>query len=259
LPLPTIITLWVQGTLGPIEKLSLASSLAQGHRTVLYTYGAVVGAPAGVEIMDARDVLPEEAAMANRYPNGSFALFANLFRLQAQRQGLGVWCDTDIVFVRPLTISSPIILGRESDRYINNAVLYIDRDQPILADAIAHFGRNTVPPWIPFRRAPMAHLKRLIGRPTAPRDLPHGTFGPKAMTALVKAHGLEEFVQPEDVFYPVHPRAALSVFEPGGVADASITDRTITIHLWNEKLRDVRNTSPAPGSLLRQLYDRYGV
>jgi hypothetical protein len=254
-----IVTLWVEGTLGPIERLSLKSFVAQGHPTTLYAYGDIRGLPEGVELRDARSVLPEAAARENRYPNGSYALFSNLFRYELLRLGLGIWCDTDIVCLRPIALDLSFIAGRETERFINGAVLYADPGSGFVADALEAFRNGRIPPWVSLERAPGAYLRQLLRRSVAPTDLPHGTFGPKAVTALAKRHALDRLAQPEEVFYPVHPRQALSVFEPGSATASPVTERTLTVHLWNEKLRAVRNTTPPPGSLLRELYERFGV
>jgi hypothetical protein len=53
-------TLWVGERLGYMERACLTSALAVGHRVTLYAYNRVLGLPDGVELFDARDILPEE-------------------------------------------------------------------------------------------------------------------------------------------------------------------------------------------------------
>jgi len=76
-----IVSLWIGGELGAIERLSLRSFVAHGHPVALYSYGEVTGVPAGVELRDAAALLPHAMAMTLRYANGSFALFSNMFRM----------------------------------------------------------------------------------------------------------------------------------------------------------------------------------
>lgn len=257
--LPPLFTLWVGDALGPIERLSLASMVATGQPTALYSYGHPAGLPAGVEVRDAAVLLPSSKAELLRYSNGSWALAANFFRLLAIRESAGVWMDCDMVCLRPIAVGGSFVAGWESPDFLNNAVLGAEPDSPFLNDAIAAFESGRVPPWLPFHRAPRAWLKQLVGRPVAPAELPHGTFGPKAVTALARRHGLLPLAQPREVFYPLPPREARRIFEPGTKLEDYVRPETLAIHLWNEKLRDIKHQSPPQGSLLRQLFDRFGV
>jgi hypothetical protein len=252
-----IVSLWIGGPLRPIERLSLRSFVAHGHPVALYSYGAVEGVPAGVEQRDAATVLPYEMALANRYRSGSFALFANLFRLELQRRGLGAWVDVDVVALRELDLDGDFIVGRESDRFLNNAVLKLAPDSPLLSDWVAATKEGRVPPWLPVHRAPKAWLKQAAGRRVEPAELPFGTFGPKAITALAERHGLTKRAQPEPVFYPLHPRDAERLFDPTLSLDELVTPDTRTIHLWNEKLGPMKMQPPPAGSILAELFSRY--
>lgn len=252
-----IVSLWIGGALGAIERLSLRSFVAHGHPVALYSYGAVTGVPAGVERRDAADVLPEAMAQANRYRSGSYALFANLFRLELQRLGLGLWVDVDVVAIQILDLEGDFVAGRESDRFINNAVLRLAPDSPLLADWIAATRNGRVPPWLPFHRAPKAWVKQALGSSIHPSELPFGTFGPKSITALAERHGLTGEAQPEPVFYPLHPRQAERLYDPTLRLGDVVTAETRTIHLWNEKLGALKKTVPPEGSILADLLRRY--
>lgn len=253
------VSLWIGDSLGVIERLSLTSFVANGHPTALYVYGDVSGVPRGVELRDAEPILSKSMAMANRYANGSFALFSNMFRMELQKRALGMWIDADVVCYRPLTIDGPFVAGRESDRFLNGAILKLAPESPMLADwlAIAESGR--VPDWIPFHKAPTAYLRQWAGRRVLPPQLPHGTFGPKSITALAERHGLTGAAQPEDVFYPVHPRMAERLWDPTFKLADVVTERTLAIHLWNEKLRELKKIVPPEGSIMAELLARYPV
>lgn len=252
-----ILSLWIGGELGTIERLSLRSFVAHGHPVALYSYGEVKGVPRGVEQRDAAAVMPKEAAMALRYANGSYALFANMFRLELQRLGLGLWVDVDVVAMRELDLDGAFVVGRESDRFLNNAVLKLSPDSPVLRDWLAVAAGGRVPPWLPFHRAPRAWVKQALGRSVHPSELPFGTFGPKTITALAARHGLTGEAQPEPVFYPLHPRDAERLFDPALALNSIVTGETRTIHLWNEKLGALKKTAPPAGSILSDLLQRY--
>ena len=96
--------LWIGSRLSTLERLSVASFIANGHPVHLYAYGPIEGVPAGTDLRDAREVLPEDAVFT--YPEGfgagSPAAFANVFRYKLLLERGGTWCDTDMVCVRPL-------------------------------------------------------------------------------------------------------------------------------------------------------------
>ncbi|WP_423068835.1 hypothetical protein [Devosia sp. CN2-171] len=257
--LQQIVSLWIGDRLGLIERLSLTSFVAQGHPIALYTYGPVAGVPQGVEVRDAEAVLPRTMADANRYSNGSYALFSNMFRMELQRRSLGMWVDADVVCWRPITVDGPFVAGHESDRFLNGAILKLAPDSPMLVDWLDTAASGRVPRWLPFHRAPKALLRQLTGQRIEPAELPHGTFGPKSITALAEVHGLWAAAQPIDVFYPLRPRQAELLWDPSLKLADVVTERTLTIHLWNEKLKPFRNVPPPPGSMMAELMARYGV
>jgi len=248
-----IVSLWIGSGLGAIERLSLRSFVAQGHPVALYGYGEVAGVPAGVERRDAAEILPEAMVRTS----GSYTLFADLFRLELQRRGLGLWVDVDVVALRPLDIEGDFVVGRESDRFVNNAVLRLAPDSPVLVDWMTMTRSGRVPEWLPFHRAPGAYVRQLLGGRITAAELPFGTFGPKAITALAARHGLTDKAQPEPVFYPLHPRQAQRLYDPTLALGDVVTDATRTIHLWNDKLGALKKTIPPEGSILGELFRRY--
>lgn len=252
-----ILSLWIGGELGSIERLSLRSFVAHGHPVALYSYGEVTGVPGGVERRDAATVLPKDMAMALRYANGSYALFSNMFRMELQRLGLGMWVDADVVAMRDVDIDGPFVVGRESDRFLNGAILKLSPDSQVLRDWLAVAASGRVPKWLPFHRAPRAWVKQALGRSIHPSELPFGTFGPKSITALAARHGLTGAAQPEPVFYPLHPREAERLYDPALALNSIVTAETRTIHLWNEKLGALKRTVPPEGSILSDLLKRY--
>lgn len=252
-----IVSLWVGGALGTIERLSLRSFVAHGHPVAVYSYAEIGGVPSGVEQRDAAQVLPEAMAMRLRYANGSYALFSNMFRMALQQRGLGLWVDADVVALRELDIDGPFVVGRESDRFLNGAILKLSPDSPVLLDWLEMAASGTVPPWLPFHRAPKAWVRQALGRTIHPSELPFGTFGPKSITALAARHGLTDKAQPEPVFYPLHPRQAERLYDPTLRLDDIVTTETRTIHLWNEKLGALKKTMPPQGSILAELLRRY--
>lgn len=252
-----IVTLWVGPALGRMERMCLASFVAHGHPVALYGYGEIGNLPPGVERRDAATVVPASDLQRIAGTPPALALFADYFRLRLMQQSAGLWVDTDVACLRPFEVGGDFVAGWESADYINNAVLRLAPDSPILADALAILASGRTPDWTPFHRAPAARLKTLFGRRVAPWELPRGTFGPKAMTALARRHGLAQAARPAEVFYPLHPRLAERLYDPTLQLGDIVTERSLTIHLWNEKLSGLKSTEPPPGSILAALFARY--
>jgi hypothetical protein len=174
-----------------------------------------------------------------------------------QRQGLGLWADVDVIALRPVALDGPFVAGRESERFLNGTVLRLDPDSAMLRDWVAATENGRVPPWVRFHRAPAAYLRQALGARIAPAELPFGTFGPKLITALAELHGLTAAAQPIEVFYPLHPRDATRLWDPTLKLAEVVTERTLTIHLWNEKLKAHKHLPPPEGSILWELLRRY--
>ena len=64
--LPIVASLWIGGRLSFLEQVCLKSFVDHGHRTILYTYGAVAGVPDGVEVLDAKS----GAHLGHVFPDG---------------------------------------------------------------------------------------------------------------------------------------------------------------------------------------------
>ena len=109
--------LWIGSRLSTLERLSIASFLANGHPVHLYAYEAIEGVPHGTTIRDGNEILP--AASIFTYPDGfgrgSPAAFANLFRYKLLLEHGGTWADTDMVCVQPLDFlaSSPYVFASQ--------------------------------------------------------------------------------------------------------------------------------------------------
>lgn len=252
--------LWIGDTLGRIELLSIASWLRAGHRVRLHCYRPFDGLPSEVELIDASATAPWERMEPLRHrATGSFALASNYFRYKLQADGMGLWSDSDVVALHPLDISTDVLFGLEEDERINNAVLYLRKDLPIARDLVDLFKPKYFPPWTRQYLPRLHGLKQLIGRGKTPADMPWGSYGPTALTHLARKHRLLRQAKPIYVFYPLHYRDALKIFDPGISLDQLISKQTLTLHLWNEMLREVRAKTPPSSSPLGKLYREFGI
>ena len=252
--------LWVGSSLGRIEQLSIASFLSAGHRVKLHTYGDIANVPQNVEISNATLLMAYAEAQTLRHrQTGSFALASDLFRYRLMAAGEGLWSDTDVVCLRPIDLTGDHIFGWESKRNINGALLYFESDSPVLSGLLGSFRANHIPPWMSFKKSLPFRIKQVLRKQFSAADLPWGTFGPRALTYMARKHGVSAQAQKRAVFYPLSLRDAARIFESGFALSEDDLAEAYAIHLWNERLKDIKDAAPAQGSVLDLLYKRFGV
>jgi hypothetical protein len=236
-----------------VERACLKSVLDQGHTLALYCYGEPAGVPDGVEIRDASTIIPERSII--RHKTGSFALFSNWFRYELQRREAGTWVDCDVYLLAPLDDASPCLFGEEAPGRINTGVLRLPPDSPLLPPLLALFDERSVPPWLPFRSRTAARLRLWRGGRSGLASMPWGSAGPNALSYLAHRHGMSRFALPSETFYPVPWQDALWITDPDRSLEAVVTPRTVAVHLWNERIKQVKDQPAHPGSFLARLQD----
>jgi len=244
-------SLWIGPALGRIERACLLSAMRQGHPVRLYCYQHVDGVPDGVELRDAAEIVPEGRIIRHR--GGSVSLFTNLFRYELQRRGCGTWIDCDAYFVAPLAIERPYLMGWETDEAIAVGVLKLPPDSPMLPPLIDLFDERVIPPWLNKRSKPAAWVRRAMTGRTGLAKMPWGVAGPRAVTAMAKRFGLTGHALPSDVLYPVPWQEADWILDPHRTLEERITPRTISVHLWNERIKGFKDRPAPPGSVLERL------
>lgn len=246
-PLPTLNAIWVRGPLGSVHAACLASMLRMGHRTILHTYDPPPDVPRGVEVADARALMPESSVVQYRR-GGSYSLFSNLFRIRILEAGLGVYVDCDVFLVRPIE-DDDYIFGLETDERINGAVLKFPANSAMLKAFLAIHTPNYIPPWLSRSRRIRYSLLRGLGLPRSIEKYDWGELGPRATTYFAHRCGVADRAQPTDVFYPVPFDRTALLTDPGVRLADIITPRTLGVHLYHEQLRrhlvnPVPETSP---------------
>ena len=246
----SLVTLWIGEALGPVERACLLSVLRQGHELILYCYTVPANVPDGILIRDAREILPEEQVI--RHHSGSVALFANYFRYELQRRGLGTWIDCDVYLLKPIEVDRPSLFAWEAPGLINNAVLRLPPRSSILTDLLAIFEEREVPPWLPARARLASRLRRLRTGRTGLAQMPWGSAGPKAISWLARRHGIAGQALPAHLFYPVPWQQAARIAEEP--LHQLAHPNSVAIHLWNECIKSLKNRPGRPGSFLEQLH-----
>lgn len=244
--LPDIHSFWTGPRLGPLEQLCLASFAERGHRVFLHSYEAYE-LPAGVARIDARELAPQGPGLVYRR-NGSPALFADLYRLQIQKAGLGIWADTDVFAIRPLDVAGPWLIPaeRRADGSVlaTNALLKLPADSALLAEMLGYFAdfRRALPLVSPRRRLKY-RLQALMVKDFGLANMPWGITGPIALARLVERFGLWDVRGPDyaDLFAAEGPL----LFDPAFPVDRS---RGMTAHFIHSQLPAGAAETPRPDS-----------
>ena len=248
-----INTLWFGGRLGYLERLSIASAQAVGHQVTLYSYDHrnLSGVPEGVDVRDACEVMSDPRR--TRLFEGNFkALGSDFFRYEMLHKQLGYWSDLDVIFLRRLQFEGDYVFGWENNGVsVNNAVLRLPPGE--ILDELRNIPpENWCPPFFGPRRKFLYHWKRMRG-PVTLEELPWGATGPAMLTYLAKRYGVIDQAQPRQVFYPIPYAEADLIFGDADAVEALLSHDTVTIHMWNSRLRHLLDSPPPPGSYVARL------
>jgi Alpha 1,4-glycosyltransferase conserved region/Glycosyltransferase sugar-binding region containing DXD motif len=255
--LPVIQMFWHGAPLSLVERLSLASFLYHGHGVHLYAYDDIAGVPAGVVLRDAEEIVPR-SAMFRHGRTGSLAPFADWFRYRLLFGRGGIWCDMDMVCLKPFDFDRPRLFGWQDDRLINNAVLGLPVADPV-AGWMAGVCENPHRP-LPYDRLGdrVRKLKRRWLRGNRRGDVKWGETGPGGLTLALRHFGLEHEALRVATFYPVPHDDWQALFQDSSGLD--LRD-SYAVHLWNNLLvtggaKPQGATLPA-GSIFGRLCSRY--
>lgn len=265
--LPLIKTLWIGGDLSRLEFICLNSFLVHGHRVILYTYGDVGNVPDGVEIHDANTVLSEDKIFtygkSSGAGKGSYAGFANYFRYKMLlNSNNSYWVDADILCLKPFPSINNLIVGKENDNFVNNAVIGVSNHGHQLFEVLCDYCET------PFKINSWDNvtiiLKKLyailFGRGSF-SFLPWGLTGPKALTGYLSKLNLNNYSVDKNCFYPVSHSDWEKIFLPSNLNFEDFSG-SYCIHLWNEHLRrnginknDIMNSD----SLYEKIISRFNL
>ena len=261
--LPRIVSFW-HGPLSWLERLSIASFVRQGHEVDIYAYEPAGDLPAGATWQDASTVLPRERLFFYK-DEGTPGVFSDLFRLELMRREAGIWADCDVYCVKPFEGLGDYIFGWERQDSINNAVLRIPADAPLLDDLISVFDTENRPllePHLPLGRRLEVAVRRLLGDKVPPSHMQFGATGPFALTHYVNRRGLADKALPSAVFYPVPYLGIPALTEPGSDIADHLTQETLGVHIWRSQLTRRGRADlapPQPGSALAKLVAGAGL
>src|SRR4051812_45277852 len=137
---------WGGEPLGTLELLCIRSFLHHDVCYNLYVYDEPANVPSGVELRDARPILPADRQFV--YPTGTFnggslAAFSNLFRYTLLESRGGCWVDTDVCCLEPFGAGEFYVREQtqNEDFLVATCVFSAPRHSPVLSycrDVAAH-------------------------------------------------------------------------------------------------------------------------
>jgi hypothetical protein len=260
LPSTAVEMFWHGPALSRLERLCMASFIAHGHRVRLHAYQELRGVPPGVEVQDANRILAERYLFRHA-KSGSIAAFADWFRYVLLHEHGGIWVDTDVVCLKPLQYSQPLLFGQQDEQIINNAVLGLPARHELAAWMIdcCEFP-NRVRPY-DKQRTRRRKLKRRLFQGNQRGNIAWGENGPLGFTQAARHLGYDHYALPFWHFYPVHFSNWRSVFDSGLQENPDLIAGSHALHLWNEMVRRAPGFHPErrfdPNSLFERLCARY--
>lgn len=262
-----VASLWIGPELSWMEQICLMSFVEKGHRTVLYVYDDVKSVPDGVEIRDAREVMPSDKIIYH-VNTGSPAFHSDVFRLRMLDQTDLLWVDTDAYCLKPFEKQNHgFFLGWGSDRrrLVNSGILGLPKDSATLR-ALLDLTKDEypIPPWVkPERKEELIRLKA-SGQGVHMSLMAWGICGPEALTYFATQSGEDKHAFDASVLYPVPFSATRSFHRPhlNKSIKAAITDDTISVHFYGRRFRNIFAQSdglPLEGSYADELCKLHGV
>jgi hypothetical protein len=255
------------GPVSWVERLCAASIGRHFESLTIYSYEPETLAeqclPA--RICDAREIIEEDSPVQHYRRIGQYNTFANLFRLCLLSRGLGIWVDMDCLFLRPIHKEGDYVFGFSEPGKVNNAVMRLPADSPILRDYLAALMEMPVrTPWASFPRRLRRSLAILAGEQACANNEKLST-GPRAFTYFLRRHGLLELAEATEVFYPLPSDESrlgeLFLAMERHRLEARMGPATSCVHLWRGGLgaQGLLSQAPEKGSWLDHYLQEYGI
>ena len=237
--------LWIGSRLSAMERLSIASFLANGHEVHLYTYDEVEGIPPGTRHLYAGDIVKPSAVFTQPegFGHGSPAPFSDYFRYKLLHALGGIWCDSDVVCLRPFDFpASDYVVARERIHPGSSAPGKTERLSGCVLKAPA--GEAVM--------AECCEVCEAVDRNT----LEWGDLGPNLLTRVFADHGIATLAFPADAF------CAVDWWEVQSLVAAPLPQRAAMfgVHLWSEVWRHLgldKDARYAPECAYEALRSRY--
>ncbi len=247
-----ICTFWYGPRLREVDRICLASMVMTGQRVKLFAYAPVENLPAGVELHDARAILPEETfkRLDPNYPDfrtwRTVVQFSDLFRIMLMKHQQGVWLDTDVYLFKPFHPDPTVpYLARENYFRVGVSALYLPPDNPIIKEFEDYIVASyPLPRWLGIRRGLLRPLwYRLTGQEVTPAAMGITVFGNDGISRLAKKYGFFKSAAPQENFYYWVGKHAARIYNPRYGLEPMQHPDFIGFHI-HQKHKDVVSFQP---------------
>ena len=232
---------WNNKKISIYEYACLKSFLKNNFDVHVYSYKNI-SLPKEIKLKNASDILPKKylSKFTHGGKKGCLAAFADLFRIHLQKKNLGWWFDSDVLCLKKSSEfynlnKKKIIIGLETDKMINNAVLKInDRELiDLILKKISNVGFNFS--W--------------------------GKIGPQLITEILKETELLSISMSKESFYPINFTNFENLLVPRYLKKAKLlTKSSYTCHNYNQILSRFaipKNIMPPKNSFLYEKFLKY--
>jgi len=155
--------------------------------------------------------------------------------------------------VRPLDLERAYLFGEETPGVINNAILRVPADSPMIPLLLEPFEKGRTPRGLHRRQYWPLRVAEVLRGAVNPARLPWGSTGPLAVSHLARRFGMSSKALPPEVFYPVSWREADWIVDPAQKLADKVSEATVAIHLWNECIKNYKQELAPKGSFLHRL------
>ncbi len=261
--LPVIASFWHGSDLSFFEQVVVQSYLDHGHRFQLYVLGPIGGIPAGAEVCDARDILPDLPFPLEPPDRHRVAVFSDIFRLHLMAKQDCIWVDMDAYCVRPFDLGPGPIFACNPEGRALTGVMRLPQESPCLRGMLDFvMAENPIQPWRGRRFRASRAAEVANGGRWGIEDLSWGCSGPKAFTHFLKESGEYAAAMATPVFYPLLRDQVLKIFDRKGPWDEIEQPETRSVHLFGFAKRLILSDLgglPPKGSYLDGICHRHGV
>ena len=232
---------WDKNNISIYEYAFLNSFIKNDFEVNVYSFNNL-NLPKKAKLKDASLILKksEMKKFVHAGTTGCPAAFADKFRIELMKLNNGWWFDMDILCLKKSSAfkkleKKKIVVGLETDEYVNNAVLKIS-------------DRN---------------LLKIISKEilTKGYSLKWGDIGPKLITRILRREGRFSEALGKQYFYPINYKNFNYLLLPKYYKKAKkICEKSFTVHNYNQILNRFgipKNILPPKGSYLYEKITNY--
>lgn len=232
---------WDKNKISLFEYCYLKSFLKNNFQVNVYSFNKIK-LPRGVNLRNASKILPknEIKKFIHQGVKGCPAAYADKFRIELIKKNKGWWFDMDILCLKNASEfykleKKDIIIGLETDDFVNNAVLKISNFELLneISKEISNAGY--IIKW--------------------------GEIGPKLITKILKRNNYFKKALDKNYFYPINFKNFDYLILPKHYSKAKkICKKSFTVHNYNQIFKRFgmpKNILPPKGSYLYEQFTKY--